>query len=301
MRKFRLRAALFARFNLGMISKVKLNLTRLLAVATFMIAGALHSVAHAQFDESDPETDLLVEACLDGDGVFVIEGSDVICYNDAIYPEQFLKLNEFAPASRIIISSPGGNVATARIMSTILDKRGEPAVIAGQCMSACAMVLLPGLDKVHIHRTAHIAVHGIAMMDYRTWWGWLRGGAEPSQFAFMRAQMGYDFDYTLHNSGRTQMRSHLKGQGVEVAFIEEISAAMQRDAREHTCRVDPKNYWGMLDAEHLRAFVGDRITRMEPFAQTWDDPNNQVYKSITKPIGEQTYIFARDYDEAVCP
>ncbi|MEO1408038.1 MAG: hypothetical protein AAFV54_16345, partial [Pseudomonadota bacterium] len=130
-------------------------------------------VANAQetfaFDRPDPETDQLVERCLEADGVSMLEGTDVICYNAAIFPEQFLKLNSLPAASRIIITSPGGNVATARGMSTILDNRGEPAVIAGQCMSACAMVILPGLDEVHIHNSAHISVHGITMMDFRTW------------------------------------------------------------------------------------------------------------------------------------
>ena len=56
-------------------------------------------------------------------------------------------------------------MATARGMSTILDRRNEPAVIAGPCMSACAMVILPGLDQVHIHHTAHIGIHGIGKFD----------------------------------------------------------------------------------------------------------------------------------------
>mgnify|MGYP000704690762 CR=1 FL=1 len=66
------------------------------------------------FDHSDAETDRLVERCLETDGVSMLEGTDVICYNAAIFPEQFLKLNALPSASRIIITSPGGNVATAR-------------------------------------------------------------------------------------------------------------------------------------------------------------------------------------------
>jgi len=256
--------------------------------------------AQITYDAPDAVTDALVERCLDTEGVHMLEDTDVICYNAAIYPEQFLKLNDLPAASRIIITSPGGNVATARIMSTILDRRGEPAIIAGQCMSACAMVLLPGLDSVHIHHSAHIAVHGIAMMKYRMWWGWLKGDAEPSSMAMMMAQMGYDFQYIEHNSGRDHMKKHLIGQHVDQDFIQTISDRMQDDALAYTCRVDPKNYWGMLDAEHIRTFLGDRITRMEAFAQNWDDPNNHVYKSITHPIGAQTYIFDGDHEDAIC-
>ncbi|GAB5458249.1 MAG: hypothetical protein Hens3KO_12790 [Henriciella sp.] len=265
----------------------------------FMIAG-IGPHASAQFDPADPETDKLVETCLETKGVNMLPGSDVICYNSAIYPEQFLQLNEFPTASRIIITSPGGNVATARIMSKILDQRGEPAVIAGPCMSACAMVLLPGLDSVHIHNTAHIAVHGITMMKYRTWWGWLRGGEMPGKMDFMTAQLGYDFDFAMHNSGKSQMKAHLKGQHVEQGFIDVISEQMQADALTYECRLDPKDYWGILDANHIRQYLGDRVIRMEAFAQSWGDPNNQAYKSITTPISDQTYIFDDQLDEAAC-
>ena len=273
----------------------------LISLACLILSPSVFADSTIQFDAPDDLTDALVERCLETKGVSMLEDTDVLCYNAAIFPEQFLKLNDFPPASRIIISSPGGNVATARIMSTILDKRGEPAVIAGQCMSACAMVLLPGLDEVHIHHSAHIAVHGITMMDYRTWWGWLRDDAQPSERAAIMAHMGYDFGYAFHNGGRNHMKKHLKGQHVDQAYIQSVSDRMQADALAYSCRVDPKNYWGMLDANHIRAFLGDRITRMEEFAQSWDDPNNHVYKIITMPIGEQTYIFERDHKEAICP
>lgn len=273
-------------------------------ICGLIAAMSLLPLAHAQdalvFDRPDAETDDLVTQCLDTEGVSMLEGTDVICYNAAIFPEQFLKLNALPPASRIIITSPGGNVATARGMSTILDNRGEPAVIAGQCMSACAMVILPGLDEVHIHHSAHIAVHGITMMDYRTWWGWLKEDAAPTPVALMAAQLGYDFGYVMHRSGADHMRDHLEGQHVDVAYIEAVSERMQTAALAYDCRVDPKDYWGMLDAGHIRDFLGDRIVRMEAFAQSWADPNNKVYKSITEPISEQTYIFSRDLSDADC-
>ena len=276
-----------------------------LSWAASLLAGlALTFGASAQntaaYDSPDPETDLLVEQCLATEGVSVLEDTDVICYNSAIFPEQFLKLNSLPPASRIIITSPGGNVATARGMSTILDNRGEPVVIAGQCMSACAMVILPGLDQVHIHHTAHIAVHGITMMDFRTWWGWQKEGATPPPMALIAAQMGYDFGYVLHNSGMNHMKDHLEGQNVDVAYIQTISDKMLNAALQFDCRVDPKDYWGMLDTAHLETYLGDRITRLEAFAQNWEDPNNGWYKDITNPISDQTYIFDNKLEEADC-
>ncbi|MEL7041155.1 MAG: hypothetical protein AAGL90_06505 [Pseudomonadota bacterium] len=268
--------------------------------ASFILPAMAQESERLPFDRADPETDRLVEQCLITEGVTMLEGTDVICYNAAIFPEQFLKLNSMPEASRIIITSPGGNVATARGMSTILDQRAEPAVIAGQCMSACAMVILPGLDQVHIHHTAHIAVHGITMMDYRTWWGWLKNDAAPTQMALISAQLGYDFGYILHRSGADHMRDHLAGQNVDLGYIQSISDRMLAAARQHACRVDPKDYWGMLDAGHIRDFLGDRITFMEAFAQDWGDPNNLIYKTETQPISGRTYIFKSTLAQADC-
>jgi len=272
---------------------------RVLLLSTLL---CLSSLAHADtvdgFSEADPSRDALVNECLQTDGVSYFEDSKTICYNAPIFPEQFLQLNDFPSADQIIITSPGGNVATARLMSTILDNRGEPAIIAGQCMSACAMVLLPGLDEVYIHRSAHIAVHGITMMDFRTWYGWLREGEAPGPMQLMAAQLGYDFGFILHKSGQDHMQEHLEGQKVELDYIQLVSDRMLEAARTHKCRVDPKDYWGMIDAAHLRAFLSDRINGMENFAQSWDDPANTVYKNVTVPIADQTYIFKGDYSPA---
>jgi hypothetical protein len=272
-----------------------------LALSSIAIGVFANAQGDVEFDTPDAATDALVEQCLETDGVNVLDGTDVICYNAAIFPEQFLKLNALPPASKIIITSPGGNVATARGMSKILDKRGEPAVIAGQCMSACAMVILPGLDDVHIHNSAHIAVHGITMMPYRKWYGWLKDDKAPTTASLMAAQLGYDFGFVMHSSGKEHMLDHLEGQNVDPDYIQSISDRMEIDADQHDCRVDAKDYWGMLDANHITKFLGDRITRMEAFAQTWDDPNNQLYKDVIQPIGAQTYIFENKYEDAVCP
>lgn len=268
------------------------------SIALSLLASAQSDI---EFDAPDAATDALVEQCLNTEGVSMLEGTDVICYNAAIFPEQFLKLNALPAASKIIITSPGGNVATARGMSTILDRRGEPAVIAGQCMSACAMVILPGLDDVHIHRSAHIAVHGITMMPYRKWYGWLKDDKAPTTASLMAAQLGYDFGFIMHSSGKAHMIDHLEGQNVDPDYIQSISDRMQIDADRHSCRVDAKDYWGILDAKHITNFLGERVTRMEAFAQSWGDPNNQLYKDVTQPIGEQTYIFQDKYEDAICP
>ena len=223
----------------------------LLSLLGLTFASAATAAPDITFDAPDPQLDRLVDACLAEEGVRILPDTDVICYNSAIYPEQFLQLAQFPETSLIIITSPGGNVATARLMSRILDNRGDPGVIAGQCMSACAMVLLPGLDDVRIHRSAHIAVHGIAMMDFKDWFGWLKGDIAPKSQDTVMANLGYNLDYTMHKGGKSQMEEHLKGQKVDLDYIQTISDNMAKAARKHPCRVATDEYWGMLNAKHL--------------------------------------------------
>ncbi|MAI89009.1 MAG: hypothetical protein CBB65_00825 [Hyphomonadaceae bacterium TMED5] len=266
-----------------------------------LLIGSMAQTAQAEWATPDPALDAEVQACFEQDGVGFLPDSDVICYNAAIFPEEFLQLNDLEPASRIIITSPGGNVATARGMSTILDNRAESVVIAGPCMSACAMVILPGLDEVYIHRTAHIAVHGITMIPFGRWYGWLKDDEEPGSVATLIAQSGYNLDFALHGSGTTHMRAHLEGQGIDVGYIMDVSDAMEADARAFTsCRVDVKDYWGILNAEHLQTYLGDHLTGMEPFVQSWSDPANAAYLEWGHPISDMTYIMNRSFGEAEC-
>lgn len=260
--------------------------------------------AHSEdlvFDEPVPEIDNLVDACMDQSGVGMIPNTDVICYNSAIFPEEFLKLNTLPEASRIIITSPGGNVATARGMSGILDRRAEPVTIAGPCMSACAMVILPGIDDLHIHRTAHIAIHGITMIPFNRWWGWLKGDAEPSALGIFLAQSGYDFKFALHTGGTSHMREHLEDQGVDENYINDMSDLMEADARAFdSCRVDVKDYWGIVDADLVHTYLGDHVTRMEAFVQSWSDPRNDRYQRWGQPLSERTYIMRDVFEEEGC-
>ncbi|WP_300392096.1 hypothetical protein [Henriciella sp.] len=263
-------------------------------------ANADNTDVAVEYDAPDPSIDAAVNACLESEGVSLLREHDAICYNAAIFPEEFMQLATMPETGRIVISSPGGNVATARMMSRILDERDEPILIAGQCMSACAMVIVPGADELQIHRTAHIAVHGIAMMGFQDWLGWLKQGAEPSRADFMMASLGYNLGYTMHKSGRDHMAGHLEGQYVDQAYIDIISERMQDAALAYPCRVKPNQYWGMIDSGHLKRFLGDRITHLEDYDQTWEAPGRTLFRDKVVSISDQTYIFARDYKEAGC-
>lgn len=275
--------------------------TALVLFIAACFSSASFAQGELQFDEPVPEIDALVEDCFDQKGVAFLPDTDVICYNAAIFPEEFLKLNTLGPASRIIITSPGGNVLTARGMTTILDERAEPVTIAGMCMSACAMVILPALDDIHIHRTALIAVHGITMMPFKRWWGWHKNDEKPSVFAILRAQNGYDFGFAMHSSLTSHMRGHLNAQNIDIGYIQEVSDAMEDDARAWTaCRVDPKNYWGIITPEHAKKYLGDALTRIEPFVTNWSDPQNRKYRGWGHNIAERTFILNNDFKEGNC-
>lgn len=280
----------------------RLNRLHSLVAALGLCMMALSASAEdIEFDDPAPEIDRLVKQCMDLSGVGMIPETDVICYNAAIFPEEFLKLNSLPEASRIIITSPGGNVATARGMSGILDRRAEPVTIAGPCMSACAMVILPGVDDLHIHRTAHIAIHGITMIPFNRWWGWLKDDAEPSALGIFLAQSGYDFKFAMHSGGTSHMREHLSDQGVDEDYINVMSDLMEEDARAFdACRVEVKDYWGIVDADIVRTYLGDRVTRMEAFVQSWNDPQNEGYQRWGQPLSERTYIMRDDFREEGC-
>ena len=65
-------------------------------------AAAQAQESPSRYDEPDPALDAAVEACLETEGVTVLSEHDLICYNSAIYPEQFLKLANLPETRRII-------------------------------------------------------------------------------------------------------------------------------------------------------------------------------------------------------
>ncbi|MEM9226257.1 MAG: hypothetical protein AAGA24_07045, partial [Pseudomonadota bacterium] len=148
--------------------------------------------------------------------------------------------------------------------------------------------------------SAHIAVHGIVMMPFATWWGWLRGDEKPGAMAAMLAQVGYDFSFSLYASGRDHVVDHLAAHDVDMGYIQSVSDLMTAAAETHPCRVDPNAYWGMLDPEHITRWLAPRVQTPRGFASTLDDPVNRYFVEDVTAIGPRTYIFNHDYESAVC-
>lgn len=253
------------------------------------------------FDASVPEIDRQVVKCLRQKGIAFLPGSDVICYNSMIFAEDLVRLKALGAASRVIFTSSGGNMFTARKMNDELVRRNVPVTIAGPCLSSCAMLILPGLRSIHIHNTAHIAVHGIVGMPYDRWWGWNKGDRKPSVMLRTAAAVGGDDAYLFYDTADIHMNRHLRHVRIDSGFITDISRLMEQDARAFlSCRVDPSNYWTILTPSHLRAYLGASIERMERFVTSWDDPLNIPYQHIGTAISAQTYIMQQDFDAANC-
>ena len=240
-----------------------------------------------------------VDECLETEGVGYLTDGETICYNSAIFPEQFLTLNTLDEGTSIIITSPGGNVATARLMSTILDRKDIPAVIAGPCYSACAMMTLPGLDEVYIHESAEIAVHGIIFAEFNDWYRW-RHDEEPSGIDRFQATMGYNFAFMEFVAARDHVEEHLEDQGVEVGYIGDISSAMLDDAAGHRCKTRFKDYWGIIPPAHVTTYLGDRLLNTPDNFDRFDGDRDSWFAESIVTLTGQTFIFADDYEDATC-
>ena len=276
-----------------------------LLFVTCLLAFAFAASAET-FDSGDPEIDALVEECVDKEGVRLIgDADDVACYNSAIFPSSFLKFNSLPVTRLTVITSPGGHVITARIMAAALDQRGGRVVIADQCASACAMMLTPAIDDLHIHRTAHFAIHGITTMTGKEFHLWekdrrsRRGSSLPRGFmeGFSR---GLGFSNQYYAGGRDQFEGHLKGQGIDLDYQQNIGALMLDEAEGHTCRYPPGDYWGLLDADYLRTFLGGQISVMEDFVQSYDHPGFESMRELSKRIGKNTYVFNHTLHRGGC-
>ena len=277
--------------------------TTLIAAAAWLSAPA----SAESFDDHDPAIDHLVEECLEEEGVRLIgEDDDVTCYNAAIFPSTFLEFNQLPETQLTVISSPGGHVITARLMATALDIRGGRVVIAGQCASACAMMLTPAINDLHIHRSAHFAIHGITTMTGEEFGKWekkrrtrIYGDNRPRGF-MEGLSRGLGFSGGYYAGGRDQFEGHLKGQGIDAQYQNRISAVMLEEAEAHECIYPPGDYWGLLDADYLDEFLGDQISVMEDFVQSYDHDGFEEMRALSKRIGKNTYVFQHTISKGGC-
>jgi len=289
-----------------MFGKIKISGARCFLTAlclAFMAVSGLRAAAQSnvKFDDGLPQIDRQVSECLRQKGIAFLPRTDVVCYNAMIFADDLKLLKKLPKASRIIFTSSGGNMLVARQMHEELKRRGTPITIAGPCLSSCAMLIIPGLNRLHIHKTALIASHGITNLGFDDWYVWRHRGERPSVLRRASASMGIDDDYMFYRSASIHMERHLKSVGVDMGYINRISDVMARDAlRYRACRVRPADYWTIITPEHLRSYLGSSIERMEPFVRSWSDPLNRAYTHIGVPISDQTYIMHEEYASTGC-
>ena len=191
-----------------------------------------NSVSAETFDTPNSEIDALVEECVDDLGVRLIgDDENVACFNEAIFPGSFFSFNSLPVTRLTIITSPGGHVLTARLMAAALDQRGGRVVIADQCASACAMMLAPAVEDLHIHRSAHFAVHGITTLEHEEFGRWEQKrterrsrGVRDSFLGGLSRGLGFSSGY--YAGGRDQFEAHLEGQGIDLNYQLEIGERM---------------------------------------------------------------------------
>ena len=279
----------------------------LLLLLGLLLFSAYVPAQSESFDDGIPEIDDLVEQCLKEEGVRLMgPGDSVACYNTAIFPSTFFKFNSLPETDLTIISSPGGHVITARLMATALDLRGGRVVIAGQCASACAMMLTPAIEDLHIHRTAHFAIHGITTLTTEEFGKWeksrkqrIYGDSRPRGFV-QGLSRGLGLSNGYYAGGRDQFEGHLKGQGIDVEYQNEIGETMLDEAEDYRCKYPPGDYWGLLDADYLRKYLGDQISVMEDFVQSYDHDGFKEMRALSKRIGANTYVFNHTLSRGGC-
>ncbi|MAT36396.1 MAG: hypothetical protein CMK06_14865 [Ponticaulis sp.] len=289
-------------FGKSKMSGVRCFLTAL--CLAFMAVSGLSAAAQSnvKFDDGLPQIDRQVSECLRQKGIGFLPRTDVICYNAMIFPDHLKRLKTLPQARRIIFTSSGGNMLVARRMNEELRRRDTPVTIAGPCLSSCAMLIIPGLNRLHIHKTALIASHGITNLGFDDWYVWEHQGRRPSAMQRASASIGMDDDYMFYKSANVHVEQHLKSVGVDVGYINRISDRMSLDARRfRDCLVKPSDYWTIMTPDHIQAYLGRSVVRMERFVSGWSDPLNRAYTHIGVAISDQSYIMHEEYASAGCP
>ena len=55
-----------------------------------------------------------------------------------------------------------------------------------------------------------------------------------------------------------------------------------------------------MDAGYMRKYLGNQITVMEDFVQSYDHPGFKPLRKITKRVGKNTYVFDHTLDKGGC-
>jgi hypothetical protein len=269
----------------GLAKMIRNALILIACLAVLPIAGHARSPAL-----TGPAAEVAVEACLAGDGEIVemLSDGESICWRSGIFPLQFLKLGELVPdAKRMVLSSRGGNVLTAITMANYLRGAELPVIIAGECVSACASVITPGLEGGRIHESAFFLVHGITSYDARTFLADFRArkGADDESAAdsFVTGlMMPNAWNYYSVQWPRTV--GFLEKRGIPVSYMTEPETRMKAAKDTLGCPLELFDYFALLERGHVLAHVGARFAVVDDFADDWSDDRLSKYREALTPI-----------------
>lgn len=235
-----------------------------------------------------------VQECLAGEGeaVELLSDGESVCWRSAIFPLEFLKLGEFMPdAKRLVLTSRGGNVLTAITMANYLRESGVPVIIAGQCVSACASVIAPGLMGGRIHESAFFLVHGITSFDADTFLADFKArksDGDTSDAFVVGFMMPNAWNYYSVQWPRTV--GFLEKRDIPVSYMEEPEARMIAAKDELGCPLELMDYFALLPRDHVVSHIGERFDEVDAFAGDWDDPRLDRFRDSLEPVGDEGVV-----------
>ncbi len=252
-----------------------------------------------------PDAEAAVAECLEQprETVAMLADGRTVCWTAGIFPVHMLALVNLLPeAERIVFSSRGGNVLTAITLANYLDDLDVPVIIAGQCVSACASVVVPGLRRARIHRSAFLVIHGITSFDGRTFMDDYRerkGLADDGRDAVM-AELMVPNAWNYYRVQWPRSVAFLNDRGIDPEYMGNAEARMIRAKAQLGCPLELFDYFAVLSPEHVRAYLGGRLAIIDDFATQWDAPGvGETMPMLRKIDGEDVLVYRRAM-EAAC-
>lgn len=227
--------------------------------------------------------------------VELMEDGETICWNSAIFPLQVLRFSGLAnDAERLIFSSRGGNVVTAITLANMISNLDLPIIFAGECVSACASVIAPGVTNARIHSSAYFLIHGITSFDFQTF---------KSDFVHRKTQEaeqeGRDgfspaalvpMAWNYYQVQWPRSVKFLEERGIAKDYMLEAETRMIDAKDDLDCPLELFDYFAVLSREHIVQHLGSRLSVIDEFAGAWEDPRLSVHMPYLRAISEDGVV-----------
>lgn len=277
-----------------------MSLRRSLAIAAIALSFLAGRSAEAR-PAPDPlllgsDIETAIETCLSHrtERVELMEDGETICWNSAIFPLELAKFAQLSPdAKRLVFSSRGGNVLTAITLANLISSLDMPVVFAGECVSACASIVAPGVTGARIHKSAYFLIHGITSFDSDTFLDDYKArktaeaddNASPTMLGF--AAPGA---WNYYRVQWPRNEKYLMDRGISPDYMLEAEHRMIAAKDALGCPLELFDYFAILTREHILSHLGDRFSVVDDFADDWTDPRISEAMPYLKPISEDGVV-----------